>query len=95
MPLQRSRAAGDAGCSRAIMRRDLPRLGDSPRRGECPLLHGGSLTGKDSAGYVPNAAICLETRKFPDSIHHADWPSVRLDPGETYRHVVVHRFTRY
>ena len=28
------------------------------------------------------------------SIHHADWPSVRLDPGETYRHVMVHRFSR-
>ena len=54
----------------------------------------GSLTGKQNAGYGPNAAICLETQKFPDSIHHADWPSVRLDPGETYRHVMVHRFTR-
>ena len=54
----------------------------------------GSLTGKENAGYGPNAAICLETQKFPDSIHHADWPSVRLDPGETYRHVMVHRFSR-
>jgi aldose 1-epimerase len=54
----------------------------------------GTLTGKDGAGYGPNAAICLETQKFPDSIHHADWPSVRLDPGQTYRHVMVHRFTR-
>ena len=54
----------------------------------------GSLTGKAGAVYGPNAAICLETQKFPDSIHHADWPSVRLDPGQTYRHVMVHRFTR-
>jgi aldose 1-epimerase len=54
----------------------------------------GSLTGKDGAVYGPNAAICLETQKFPDSIHHADWPSVRLDPGQIYRHVMVHRFTR-
>lgn len=54
----------------------------------------GSLTGKDGATYGPNAAICLETQKFPDSIHHADWPSVRLEPGQTYRHVMVHRFSR-
>lgn len=54
----------------------------------------GSLTGKGGAVYGPNAAICLETQKFPDTIHHADWPSVRLDPGQTYRHVMIHRFTR-
>lgn len=54
----------------------------------------GSLTGKAGAVYGANAAICLETQKFPDSIHHADWPSVRLEPGQTYRHVMVHRFTR-
>lgn len=54
----------------------------------------GSLTGKEGTVYGPNAGICLETQKFPDSIHHADWPSVRLDPGQTYKHVMVHRFTR-
>ena len=66
-----------------------PLLADAPAAEQS-----GSLTGKENACYGPNAAICLETRKFPDSIHHADWPSVRLDPGETYRHVMVHRFTR-
>jgi len=54
----------------------------------------GTLTGKEGAVYGPNAAICLETQKFPDSIHHPDWPSVRLDPGQTYRHRMVHRFGR-
>ena len=54
----------------------------------------GTITGKDGAVYGPNQGICLETQKFPDSIHHADWPSVRLEPGQTYRHVMVHRFTR-
>jgi aldose 1-epimerase len=53
-----------------------------------------SLTGKEGTVYGPNAAICLETQKFPDSIHHPDWPSVRLDPGQTYRHVMIHRFMR-
>jgi aldose 1-epimerase len=54
----------------------------------------GSLTGKGGAVYVANGGICLETQKHPDSIHHPEWPTVRLDPGGTYRHVMVHRFTR-
>ena len=53
----------------------------------------GTLKGKEGAVYGPNAGICLETQKYPDSIHHADWPSVRLDPGQTYRHTMVHRFS--
>lgn len=54
----------------------------------------GSLTGKAGAVYGKHGGICLETQKFPDSIHHADWPSTRLDPGQTYRHRMVHRFTK-
>ena len=56
----------------------------------------GSVTGKGGAAYTKQAAICLETQKYPDAIHHAgqaEWPSVRLDPGQTYRHTMVHRFT--
>ena len=57
----------------------------------------GSVTGKGGKAYAKQAAICLETQKYPDSIHHAgqaDWPSPRLDPGQTYRHTMVHRFGR-
>jgi len=54
----------------------------------------GSLTGKGGAVYARNGGLCLETQKFPDSVHHAEWPSPRLDPGQTYRHTMVHRFTR-
>jgi len=56
----------------------------------------GSVIGKGGTAYAKQAAICLETQKYPDSIHHAgqaDWPAVRLDPGKTYRHTMVHRFT--
>lgn len=56
----------------------------------------GSLTGKGGAVYRKHGGICLETQKFPDAIHHAGdprWPSPRLDPGQTYRHVMIHRFT--
>jgi aldose 1-epimerase len=54
----------------------------------------GTLKGKGGAVYVRNGGLCLETQKFPDSVHHPEWPSPRLDPGQTYRHTMVHRFTR-
>ena len=55
----------------------------------------GTLAGKGGVAYAKNAAICLETQKYPDAVHHAgeaDWPAVRLDPGKVYRHTMVHRF---
>lgn len=52
----------------------------------------GSVKGKHGVAYAKQAAICLETQKYPDSIHHPEWPSTRLDPGQTYRHTMVHRF---
>lgn len=52
----------------------------------------GSLKGKGGGAYGKHAAVCLETQKYPDSIHHADWPTTRLDPGRPYRHTMVHRF---
>lgn len=52
----------------------------------------GSVKGKDGVAYAKQAAICLETQKYPDSVHHPEWPSMRLEPGRTYRHTMVHRF---
>ena len=52
----------------------------------------GTLRGKGGATYAKHAGICLETQLHPDSVHHPDWPSPRLDPGATYRHTMVHRF---
>lgn len=52
----------------------------------------GSVKGKNGVAYGKQAALCLETQKFPDAIHHPEWPSTRLDPGQTYRHTMVHRF---
>jgi aldose 1-epimerase len=52
----------------------------------------GTLKGKGDAVYGKQAGVCLETQKYPDSIHHPEWPTTRLDPGQTYRHTMVHRF---
>jgi aldose 1-epimerase len=53
----------------------------------------GTLRGKGGARYGRHGAFCLETQKYPDAIHHPEWPSPVLRPGETYRHVMVHRFS--
>lgn len=36
--------------------------------------------------------ICLETQHFPDAIHHPNFPSIVLRPGETYRSATEYRF---
>lgn len=53
----------------------------------------GTLTGKGGAVYVQNGGLCLETETFPDSPNHPEWPSPRLEPGQTYQHTMVHRLT--
>jgi len=74
--------------------RTLELLSDQPgiQVYTCNYLDG-SVKGKGGVPYAKQSAVCLETQKYPDSIHHPDWPTVRLDPGETYRHTMVHRFS--
>src|SRR5262249_46358149 len=50
------------------------------------------VKGKGGAVYVKHAGFCLETQKFPDAIHHPEWPPPVLRPGETCRDGLVHRF---
>lgn len=54
------------------------------------------LPGKGGAVYDQYAGLCLETQKFPDAVNKrgvAGWPSVELRPGETYTHLMMHRFS--
>ena len=37
--------------------------------------------------------LALEPQHLPDSPHHPAWPSPVLEPGETYRHRTVWRFS--
>ncbi|GAA1094026.1 aldose epimerase family protein [Streptomyces javensis] len=41
------------------------------------------------------SGICLEAGPLPDAPNRADYPPVRLDPGETYRHRTVHHFSAH
>lgn len=53
----------------------------------------GSNHGK-GATYQQYGGFCLETQKFPNAINIPEWKDqVILAPGQTYRHVMVHRFT--
>jgi aldose 1-epimerase len=52
----------------------------------------GTIKGK-GATYRQYGAFCLETQKFPNSINVPAWrDEVILRPGQTYKHVMVHRF---
>ncbi|MES2200772.1 MAG: aldose epimerase family protein [candidate division FCPU426 bacterium] len=49
--------------------------------------------GKDSQVYGPHSAFCLEPQHFPDSPNKPQFPSTRLDPGQTYRHTIAYRLS--
>ena len=53
----------------------------------------GKLTGKSGKVYHQHYAFCLETQHFPDSINQPNFPSIVLNPGETYLHTTVHKFS--
>lgn len=53
----------------------------------------GSNKGK-GATYAQYGGFCLETQKYPNAINVPAWKDqVILKPGQTYKHVMVHRFT--
>jgi len=56
----------------------------------------GSFSGHSGKIYPLRSGLCLETQVFPDSPNHQGedgWKSCVLKPGETYRHLTVHKFS--
>ena len=53
----------------------------------------GTQLGKSGVYYQYRSALCLETQHFPNSPNIEAFPSVRLNPGETYNHVCVYAFS--
>jgi aldose 1-epimerase len=51
-----------------------------------------SIIGKGGRGYCRYAGFTLETQKFPCSPEFGHFPSARLDPAQTYRHLMEFRF---
>jgi aldose 1-epimerase len=53
----------------------------------------GKTTGKGVA-YGKHGGLCLETQKFPNSINVPAWAKdMILEPGVSYVHTMIHRFT--
>lgn len=53
----------------------------------------GTITGKSGTIYDRHFGFCLETQHFPDSPNKPQFPSAILNPGETYSHETVLRFS--
>ncbi len=52
----------------------------------------GTITGKDGAVYNHRYGFCLETQHYPDSPNKPEFPSVVLEPGDTYQSSTVYKF---
>jgi len=57
-----------------------------------PLNAGQPINGKGGVQYRKHAGFALETQKYPDSVNHANFPSVIVRPGDFYRHEFVYKF---
>lgn len=53
----------------------------------------GTVAGKGGVKYAHRSALCLETEGFPDSPNKPSFPSPVLRPGQTYKHVMIHKFS--
>lgn len=53
----------------------------------------GSVSGKGGKAYDFRTAFCLETQHFPNSPNQENFPSVVLNPGETYTHTCIYKFS--
>jgi aldose 1-epimerase len=53
----------------------------------------GTSAGKSGRLYRMGDAVVLEPQMFPDTPNRPEFGSLRLEPGETYRNVIVWRFS--
>ena len=53
----------------------------------------GTVTGKKGIVYNRRASVCLETQHYPDSPNKPEWPSVVLEPGQTYHSECIFKFS--
>jgi aldose 1-epimerase len=52
----------------------------------------GASNGKSGQLYREGDAIVLELQQFPDTVNHAAFGSVRLDPNQAYDCTMPYRF---
>ncbi|CAL9763974.1 unnamed protein product [Musa acuminata subsp. burmannicoides] len=51
------------------------------------------VVGKGGAVYEKHAGLCLETQGFPNAINQPNFPSIVVQPGETYKHTMLFEFS--
>jgi aldose 1-epimerase len=52
-----------------------------------------SIVGKKGIAYPKRAGVCFESQHYPDSPNKPQWPSVVLNPGETYNSHCIYKFS--
>jgi aldose 1-epimerase len=52
----------------------------------------GRTVGRDGVTFPVHGAVCLEPQHAPDSVHHPEWPSIVVEPGQRYLHRTGYRF---
>ena len=50
----------------------------------------GSITGNGGV-YRKHYGFCLEAQHFPDAVHHSNFPSIILNPGEVYKQTTIYK----
>lgn len=53
----------------------------------------GTIKGKGGAVYQHRTGFCMEPQHYPDSPNKTNFPSTRLEPGETYHNTIVYKFS--
>jgi aldose 1-epimerase len=53
----------------------------------------GQEIGLSQKPYNFRSAFCLETQHFPDSPNKPNFPPITLNPGDTYRHTCIYKFS--
>jgi aldose 1-epimerase len=53
----------------------------------------GTVTGRGGIKYAHRTGLCLETEGYPDAPNQRSFPSAVLRPGESYNHIMIHKFT--
>ena len=52
----------------------------------------GTTYGKAGQFYRQGDAIVLEPQAFPDTVNRPEFGNVRLEPGQTYRNIIIYKF---
>lgn len=53
----------------------------------------GTITGKNGRTYQFRNGFCFEPQHYPDSPNHPAFPTAELKPGETYKSMIIYKFS--